>query len=58
MPITWKEICALRGALRDFIAEPERAREVGLAARRAALQRYGLDRFLSDWEALLSEVAS
>ena len=51
-------VAVLRGALGDFIAEPERAREVGLAARRAAVQRYGLDRFLSDWEALLSEVAS
>ncbi|MEO6500673.1 MAG: glycosyltransferase family 1 protein [Jatrophihabitantaceae bacterium] len=39
--------------LRSFIAEPELARECGLAARAAALERYGLKRFLADWDVLL-----
>jgi glycosyltransferase involved in cell wall biosynthesis len=48
----------LAQALRDLVAEPERAREAGRAARRAALARYGLDRFLADWDALLAEVVA
>jgi hypothetical protein len=48
----------LADAARDFLAEPERAREAGLAARRAALERFGLERFLVDWDELLAEVAS
>jgi glycosyltransferase involved in cell wall biosynthesis len=39
--------------LRTFAAEPEAARACGLVARAAALERYGLKRFLSDWDALL-----
>jgi glycosyltransferase involved in cell wall biosynthesis len=39
--------------LRTFIAEPELARACGLAARAAALERYGLKRFLADWDLLL-----
>jgi hypothetical protein len=48
----------LAQAARGFLAEPERAREAGREARRAALDRYGLDRFLADWDALLEEVAA
>jgi hypothetical protein len=48
----------LRHALRGFVADADRARECGLAARRAALDRYGLERFLADWDATLEEVAS
>jgi hypothetical protein len=44
-------------ALRDYIVHPDRARAVGEAARRAALDRYGLDRFLADWDELLEAVA-
>jgi hypothetical protein len=29
---------------------------MGKAAREAALTRYGLDRFLADWDRLLAEV--
>jgi glycosyltransferase involved in cell wall biosynthesis len=47
----------LSQGLRELIADPEQARERGRAARRAALQRYGLERFLGDWERLLGEVA-
>ena len=49
---------ALAAAARDFIADPGLARETGRAARRAALERYGLRRFLDDWDDLLQEVTS
>jgi hypothetical protein len=39
------------------VADRDRAREAGCAARRAALERYGLPRFLQDWDDLLAEVA-
>jgi glycosyltransferase involved in cell wall biosynthesis len=48
----------LADAVRTFVAEPDRAREAGLAARSTALERYGLARFLADWDDLLEEVAS
>jgi glycosyltransferase involved in cell wall biosynthesis len=47
----------LRDAVHAFVQDPERAREAGLAARAAALERYGLGRFLADWDRLLEEVA-
>lgn len=50
-------IDVLRDALARFVAEPERAREAGRAARAAALERYGLERFLTDWDAVFEEVA-
>ncbi|MCZ2825531.1 MULTISPECIES: glycosyltransferase [unclassified Modestobacter] len=46
----------LAEAVRHFVAEPDAARLAGKAARAAALERYGLDRFLADWDALLAEV--
>jgi hypothetical protein len=49
---------ALAAAARGFLAEPERAREVGAHGRAAALRRYGLGRFLADWDELLAEVAA
>ena len=48
----------LTRGLREMIAEPELARARGEAAREAALEHYGLDRFLADWDDLLGEVAS
>jgi hypothetical protein len=47
----------LAGAVRTLIADPDRARAAGEAARSAALERYGLQRFLDDWDRLLEEVA-
>lgn len=43
-------------ATRELIADPARARAHGDKARAAALSRYGLRRFLSDWDRLLEEV--
>ncbi|MFD1830666.1 glycosyltransferase [Streptomyces desertarenae] len=47
----------LTDAVRGFVADPAHARRVGERARRAALARYGLPRFLDDWERLIKEVA-
>jgi glycosyltransferase involved in cell wall biosynthesis len=47
----------LTGAMRRLIEDPDEARERGAAARAAALDRYGLERFLSDWDDVLEEVA-
>ena len=46
----------LAHALRRFVDDPELARVMGKAARAAALERYGLERFLADWDAVLNEV--
>jgi glycosyltransferase involved in cell wall biosynthesis len=51
------DVDRLGAALAELLADPERAREQGRAARAAALERYGLERFLSDWDELLREVA-
>jgi hypothetical protein len=41
---------------RLFVRDPDAARAAGMGARRAARRRYGLDRFLADWDALLAEL--
>ncbi|WP_030805098.1 glycosyltransferase [Streptomyces sp. NRRL S-337] len=46
----------LARAVRTYLAEPEAAAEDGARARQAALGRYGLKRFLHDWESLITEV--
>jgi Glycosyl transferases group 1 len=46
----------LAAAVREFVNDPDAARLAGKAARAAALERYGLARFLADWDALLAEV--
>ena len=38
-----------------LLADPEEARRRGLIAREAALERYGLRRFLADWDETLGE---
>jgi glycosyltransferase involved in cell wall biosynthesis len=40
-----------------LIEEPDDARRLGDRARQVALARYGLDRFLADWDRLLEEEA-
>jgi len=42
-------------AVRRLLEDPEAAADAGAAARRHALERYGLKRFLRDWDALLAE---
>jgi glycosyltransferase involved in cell wall biosynthesis len=47
----------LAEAARRLVADPEQARVMGKAARAAATARYGLERFLREWDRLLHEVA-
>jgi hypothetical protein len=47
----------LAEAARRLLADPEQARVMGKAARAAATVRYGLERFLGNWDRLLDEVA-
>jgi len=42
---------------RRLLAEPEAAREMGMAARSFARARYGLERFLGDWDEMLEHHA-
>ena len=46
----------LVSAARRWLHDPEEARAHGRAARAHALEHFGLDRFLSDWQVLLKEV--
>lgn len=46
----------LEEGIHELLRDPEHARAMGKAARAAALERFGLDRFLSDWDRLLQEV--
>jgi hypothetical protein len=46
----------LWAAVREYLHDEDAARLAGKAARAAALERYGLPRFLSDWDRLLEEV--
>jgi glycosyltransferase involved in cell wall biosynthesis len=48
----------LRAAVAELVVDPDRARAMGRAGREAALARYGLERFLADWDALLGEAAA
>ncbi|MEU1317313.1 glycosyltransferase [Streptomyces tibetensis] len=48
----------LARAARRYLHEPEAAAADGTRARQAALERYGLKRFLADWERLITEVCS
>jgi hypothetical protein len=47
---------ALAAAVWRFVHDPEEAQRVGRAAREVALERYGLGRFLADWDVLLADV--
>lgn len=47
------DIRALRDQGKRWLDDPTAAREAGLAGRAYALQRYGLGRFLDDWDAVL-----
>jgi glycosyl transferase family 1 len=47
---------ALVARTRELVADPAAAREAGSLARQYARGRYGLVRFLRDWDALFAEV--
>lgn len=48
----------LHAAAEQLINQPETAASMGKAAREFALRRYGLNRFLRDWDELLTATAS
>ncbi len=48
----------LADAVSRFCSDAALAQSVGTAAREVALQRYGLERFLGDWDALLERTLS
>jgi glycosyltransferase involved in cell wall biosynthesis len=48
----------LEDGVQQLLRDPELARRMGLAARRATWRRFGLDRFLRDWDVLLEEIAA
>jgi glycosyltransferase involved in cell wall biosynthesis len=50
------DVDELVAAARRLLADPALGARMGAAARAHARQRYGLERFLSDWERLLEEV--
>jgi hypothetical protein len=52
------DVRVLTDAFRRYLHEPEAAREAGVVARSAAVERYGLKRFLADWNELLYPVAA
>ena len=56
-PVALTDVDELGAVLRDLVHDPGLARSVGTEARRAALARYGLARFLDDWDQLLAKVA-
>jgi hypothetical protein len=51
------DITELVMATRALLADREEAQHRGLIARRAALERYGLPRFLHDWDLAFKEAA-
>jgi glycosyltransferase involved in cell wall biosynthesis len=52
------DVDVLVAALGRLIRDPEEAALLGKRARAIALERFGLERFLSDWNDLLIEVAA
>ena len=48
----------LAAAVWRFMHDSSQAQAVGAAAREAALARYGVGRFLADWDALLADLVS
>jgi glycosyltransferase involved in cell wall biosynthesis len=46
----------LAAGLRELLAEPEKAARMGEKGREYALSRFGLGRFLADWDRVLAEV--
>jgi glycosyltransferase involved in cell wall biosynthesis len=49
---------ALVSGIKRLVADPDEARSRGELARQAALSRFGLKRFLEDWDQLLEQVSA
>ena len=52
------DVAVLAAHARRLLDDVDLAREQGLAARRHALARFGIDRFVGDWELVLKELTS
>lgn len=52
------DVAVLAAHARLLLDDADLAREQGLAARRHALARFGIDRFVADWELVLKELTS
>jgi glycosyltransferase involved in cell wall biosynthesis len=50
------DLDTMADALLHFVAEPEAARTAGKCARQFALQHFGLERFLNEWDELIEGV--
>ncbi|MFL6063844.1 MAG: glycosyltransferase [Friedmanniella sp.] len=50
------DLAVLRRESARLLADPEEARRRGLVARSAALERYGMERFLRDWDHVLERL--
>jgi len=44
--------------MRALLDDPAAARRLGAGARRSALDRFGIERFVRDWEDAFAQVAS
>jgi glycosyltransferase involved in cell wall biosynthesis len=51
-------VAELVDAARYYLDDHDAARRAGAIARRAATQRFGLARFLADWDRLLADVTA
>ena len=52
------DLGALVARMRELLADPGLARRLGQAARVTATERFGIARFVADWQRALAEVAS
>lgn len=52
------DVDRLVDAVRMYLSDPGEARRAGDVARAGALRRFGLRRFLADWDAVLKEVVA
>ena len=48
------DLAELHAAVRAYVDDPERGRDAGEMAREWALERFGLGRFLADWDDVLA----
>jgi hypothetical protein len=56
--VVTNDLGRLQAGLRALVADPDAAAAAGTAARRAALEQFGLDRFLDEWDQILKEVCA
>jgi hypothetical protein len=52
------DVSVLVDAVAELVADHDMAREAGCSGRAYVLQRYGLERFLIEWDRLIAEVAA